>query len=589
MNRRILASILLGAMVLSMLSGCKREEDSVTLDYGLGVQQGQMDDDNASDDPAEDQGTQNSGKSDSSAGKEDQDQNSGSGQSNTLAGDQDTDEPSADASADQNQNKPSGGSGQESSSEGLKETFDSGKPISVSAGETVWFGPASTAQKEQLTFTDKSGKATKVTIDQLQKVDTFNNGYVIYAYKATAAGSVAVQTPDTYKDLFLASKDAMDMNAYFAYWDSIKDRNLYVSTLDKTNKQIGTDGKLKSSDQGGSTHAISVKQGDTLTIAPVSAGTLVQGCAYDANMKSIGVFNGYEMKEAFAFPQGMRAYTYTVPAGVSFVRFNVPEEARDTFLVAKNKEFDQSYYTRITKVAADDVGDPLFEKECLFVGDSLCSASQDDKVDGLRGWARRVKELSGAISTNAGRGGAALSNVRMSEDNGDGFQMIYNQLKRYPKAYDYILIEGGTNDAWETAPIGTVTEGFDPTEFDLSTYAGGLEMTIYTAIKEYGDTAAIGYMMAYQMPRNKKGVVATKMNDYYTVGKEICEKWNITYFDMYNHTEINKKLDPQGTEHVPDGTHADASGYDILGPYITDYMRSMTPATQKVRNALAAK
>ncbi len=580
---------MVGAMALSMLSGCKSEDDSVALDYGLGIQQGQNgENENASDAPADDQGTQNSGKPDSSEGKEDQDQNSGNGQNNKPAGDQDTDKPSANAPADQSQNKPSGGSDQGSSSQGLKETFDGGKPISVAAGETVWFGPASTAQKEQLTFTDKSGKATKVTIDQLQKVDTFNNGYVIYAYKATAAGSVAVQIPEAYSDLFLAAKDAMNINAYFNHWDSIKDRNLYVSTLDKTNKQIGTDGKLNASDQGGSTHAIAVKQGDTLTVAPVSAGTVVQGCGYDAKMKAVEIFNGYDLKEAFAFPQGKRAYTYTVPAGVSFVRFNVPEEERETFLVTKNKEFDKSYYTRITKVKAEDVGDPLFEKECLFVGDSLCAASQDDKIDGLRGWARRVKELSGAISTNAGRGGAAMSNCRMDKDNGDGFQMIYNQLKRYPKAYDYVLLEGGANDAWETAPIGEVTEGFDPTEFDLSTYAGGLEMTIYTAIKEYGDTAAIGYLMTFQMPRNKYGVVATGMNDYYTVGKEICKKWNITYFDMYNHTEINKKLDPQGTEHVPDGTHADASGYDILGPYITDYMRSMTPVTQTVRNALAA-
>lgn len=571
-----------------MLSGCKSKEDSVSLDYGLGVQQGQSNEnDYASDDSVADQGAQNSGKPDSSAGNNDQDQNAGSGQNNKPAGDQDTDEPSADTPANQNQSNSSGGSNQGSSSQGLKETFNGGKPISVSAGETVWFGPASTAQKEQLTFTDKSGKAAKVTIDQLQKVDTFNNGYVIFAYKATAAGSVAVQIPDAYSDLFLASKDAMDMNAYFAHWDNMKDRNLYVSSLDKTSKQIGTDGKLKSSDQGGSTHAIAVKQGDTLTVAPVSAGTLVQGCGYDAKMKAVEVFNGYDLKEAFAFPQGKRAYTYTVPAGVSFVRFNVPEEERETFLVTKNKEFDKNYYTRITKVKAEDVGDPLFEKECLFVGDSLCAASQDDKVDGLRGWARRVKELSGAISTNAGRGGSALSNCRMDKDDGSGFHLISNQLKRYPKAYDYVLIEGGTNDAWETASIGTVTEGFDPNEFDMTTYAGGLEMAIYTAIKEYGNTAAIGYLMTYQMPRNKNGVVATKMNDYYKVGKEICEKWNISYFDMYNHTEINKKLDPQGTEHVPDGTHADASGYDILGPYITDYMRSMTPVTQTVRNALA--
>lgn len=570
-----------------MLNGCKAADDDVLLDYSGGGQFEQDDEtDNTPNDFDADQGEANS---DDPAG--DKNQNSSGGQSNTPAGgtDSDAETPDADTPADQSQKNPSGGSNQGGSSEGLKETFDSGKPISVASGETVWFGPASTAQNEQLTFTDKSGKATKVTIDQLQKVDTFNNGYVIYSYKATAAGSVAVQIPEAYSDLFLASKDAMDMNAYFAYWDGMKDRNLYVSTLDKTNKQIGTDGKLTSSDQGGSTHAISVKQGETLTIAPVSAGTLVQGCAYDAKMKPIGVFNGYEMKEVFAFPQGMRAYTYTVPAGVSFVRFNVSEEARDTFLVTKNKEFDMKYYTRITKVAADEVGDPLFEKECLFVGDSLCSASQDDKVDGLRGWARRVKELSGAISTNCGSGGSAFSTIRLDKPNEHTYQIIYKQLtKSDKKDFDYVLIEGGTNDAWETAPIGTVTEDFNPAFFDLSTYAGGLEMAIYTAVKEYGNKAAIGYLMAYQMPRNKKGVVATKMNDYYTVGKEICEKWNITYFDMYNHTEINKKLDPEGIEHVPDGTHADASGYDIIGPYITDYMRSMTPVTQKVRNELAA-
>ncbi len=576
---------MIGAMALSMLAGCKAADEDALLDYGGSGQFGQDDetDNNGLNDFDANQGEANSNDSDDSA----DDENQSGGQSNTPAGNQgsDTDKPNGG----QNQNGPSGGSNQESSSGELKETFNGGKPISVAAGETVWYGPASPAQKEQLTFTDKSGNETKVSADQLQKVEAFNNGYVIYSYKAAAAGSVTLQIPEAYKDLFLASKDAMNINAYYTHWDNVKDRNLYVESLDKSSKQIGPDGKLENAEQSTAMHAIPVKKGDTLTIAPVAASALVQGCGYDAKMKPVEVFNGYDMKEAFVFPQGKRAYTYTVPAGVSFVRFNVPEEERDTFLVIKNKEFDQNYYTRITKVKADDVGDPLFEKECLFVGDSLCAASQDDKVDGLRGWARRVKELSGAISTNAGRGGSAMSTCRMSNKDATEYHTIYKQITRFPgTAYDYILIEGGTNDAWETAPIGKVSKGFDPIEFDMTTYAGGLEMAIYTAITEYGDTAAIGYLMTFQMPRNKHGVVATGMNDYYTVGKEICKKWNISYFDMYNHTEINKKLNPEGTEHVPDGTHADASGYDILGPYITDYMRSMTPVTQKVRDELAA-
>ncbi len=234
------------------------------------------------------------------------------------------------------------------------------------------------------------------------------------------------------------------------------------------------------------------------------------------------------------------------------------------------------------KVTAEQVSDPLHKMNCLFIGDSLCAASQDDKIDGQRGWARRVKELANANVYNAGRGGAALSTCRMKKEDATEYHTIYTQLTRpETRDFDYVLIEGGANDAWDTAPIGSVSPDYDPVSFDMTTYAGGLEMTIYTAIKEYGDRAAIGYLMTFQMPRNKHGVIATKMNDYYTVGKKICEKWNITYFDMYNHGEINRKLNPEGTEHVPDGTHADASGYDILGPYITDYMRSMTPATQR--------
>ena len=579
MNKRILALILIGAMALSMLSGCKADDDGFDLDYSGGEQQLPFEDDAAS----ENSNDQTSGKPNDSADDKTPNQNGGE-QNDKPSGGQGSDDSNDEKPADQN--KPAGNQG--ASSDGLKQTFTGSEPIKVSAGETVWYGPASTAQKEQLTFTDSAGKATKVEMDQLQKVDTFNNGYVIYAYKASAAGSVTLQAPETFKDMFLATKEVMDLNAYYTYWDNIKDRNLYVANLDKCSKQIDIDGKLKDSENSTMMHAIPVKEGDKLTFAPVSSGTIVLGCGYDAKMKPIDIISGYGLKEAFVFPHGMRAYTYTVPAGVSFVRFNVPEDARDTYLVMKNKEFDVDYYTRTMKVAADHLDDPLKGKNCVFVGDSLCAASQDSKVGDLRGWARRVKELSGAICTNLGRGGAALSNCRLDEDSTE-FHIIYKQFFRTTqKDFDYVLIEGGTNDAWESAPVGKVSKGYDPDHFDLTTFAGGLEMAIYTAITEYGKTAAIGYLMTYQMPRNKHGKVATGMNSYYDVAKEICEKWNISYFDMYNNTEINKKLNPAGIEHVPDGTHADESGYDILGPYITDYMKSMTPITQKIRDELAA-
>lgn len=587
MNRRAIAIVLVGALAISMLSGCKSETD----EFEIGSSAEMGGNDFATDDSSsENQQNQNTA-GDNSAGTNGPNQNAGGEQNDSAAGNQ-----SGNQSSKPDAEQPSGqgggsnqGGNQSSSSAGLKETFGGSDPISVAAGETVWYGPASTAQKEQLTFTDSNGKVTTVTTDQLQKISTFGNGYVIYAYKAASAGKVTLQVPNAYADLFLASKETMDINAYYGYWDNIKDRNLYHADLDKSSKRIGVDGKTKDSNQGGAMHAIPVKAGDTLTIAPVSASTLVQGCGYDAKMNAVDIISGYGMKEAFVFPQGKRGYTYKVPEGVAFVRFNVPAEEADTFVVMKNKEFDLSYYSRTTKVNPDQVEDPLYKKQCLYVGDSLCSASQDTKIDGQRGWARRVKELTGSISTNAGRGGSAFSDCRMYKSEATEYHQIHKQITRFPGVdYDYILLEGGGNDAWESAPIGKPTKDYDPTFFDLTTYAGGLEMAIYTAITEYGDTAAIGYLITYKMPRNKHGVVATKLGDYFEVGKQICDKWNITYFDMYNHTEIYNKLKPESTEHVPDGTHADDSGYDIIGPYITDYMRSMTPVTQKIRDELAA-
>ena len=200
-----------------------------------------------------------------------------------------------------------------------------------------------------------------------------------------------------------------------------------------------------------------------------------------------------------------------------------------------------------------------------------------------------MKELSGAACINEGVSGAALSECRLSRPNATEYHIIHKQISKHSgKDFDYVLIHGGTNDAWDKVPIGSVTKQYDPTFFDLSTYAGGLEYAIYTAIMEYGETAAFGYLMNFQMPRNVAGVVATQLGDYFAVGKEICEKWNISYFDMFNHDEINKKMDPMSSTHLPDGTHPDDSGYDILGPYITEYMRSMTPVTQKIRDELAA-
>ncbi len=477
-----------------------------------------------------------------------------------------------------------GGSTSQGGQTSLGQTFGAGTPIDMKAGETIWFGPCSAEQAAQLTFTSggssSGGGATKV--------DDIGGGFGIYSFKASANGTATPAVGDKYKDVFLVAKAAMDSYAYFNHWDNQKNRNVYDLRFDKTGKWIDAAGKLQSSKSGNATHAIPVSKGDTLTFGPVRAGQPVLGYAYDRSGNPVAMINGYGLSVAFTFEQGMKAYTYTVPEGIASVRFNVNGEESEMFAIMKNNAFDAAQYQRLTGAKTTDAEDPLYKKTCLFIGDSICAAGADTATP--KGWAGRVQAASGAICYNAGISGAALSNGRLSRPAATKNHQIYRQLEDYSKSdFDYILIHGGVNDAWDSREIGSVTRGYDPAGFDPATYAGGLELAIYTAIDLYGDTAAIGYLMNFQLPKNAYGKVASGMGEYFEVGKQICEKWGISYFDMYNHKQLNNQLEVTNTKYLPDGTHPNSGGYDVLGPYITEYMKTMTPVTQKVLEELASQ
>lgn len=474
-------------------------------------------------------------------------------------------------------------SSQNGGSASLGQTFGAGQPVEMKKGETIWFGPCSAEQAGQFTFTSGETASGGGAV----KCADFGGGFSIWSFKAPANGKATPAVGDKYKDVFLMTKTEMTLAGYFGFWDNQKNRNLYDLRFDKSGKWIDVAGKLQTAKSGEATHAIPVAKGETLTFGPVRAGQPVLGYAYDAAGKPVAMLNGYELKTNFTFTQGMVSYTYTVPQGVAAVRFNVNEDESDLFLVMKNLEYTADQYQRMTKKKVGDAADPLAGKKCLFIGDSICAAGADTGTT-PKGWAGRVQEGTGAECINEGVSGAALSNCRVGRPGALPTHIIYKQLEVHKKTkFDYVLIHGGVNDAWDTKSIGFVSRGYDPAGFDLTTYAGGLEMTIYTAIENYGDTAAIGYLMNFQIPRCSYGVAATKLGEYFEVGKQICEKWGISYFDMYNHKEITSRMDVNGSKCLPDGVHPNTAGYDVLGPYIIKYMRSMTPTTQAVLDELA--
>ncbi len=242
---------------------------------------------------------------------------------------------------------------------------------------------------------------------------------------------------------------------------------------------------------------------------------------------------------------------------------------------------------------------PLKGVDVGFYGDSICAANceKNTSLEYVRGWAGRIGHTNDMDWENHGVGGASVSTIR-------GENTIYAQLEN-SDFYDYemIILHGGTNDAWSGAPVGRMTE---PDEFDSSdsyetgTFAGGLEQ-IFAYIRENNPDAVVGYIINFkfiastngvqvQIPDGNGGTITDyqlrHMEKYVETTKEICDKWEIPYLDLYSDDELTNKLHPvsgngYATTYLSDFVHPNTAGYDLLAPYIEEFMIDILAASQE--------
>lgn len=197
----------------------------------------------------------------------------------------------------------------------------------------------------------------------------------------------------------------------------------------------------------------------------------------------------------------------------------------------------------------------------LFFGDSITRASVDNV-----GWPGRIAKkynfracenlaVSGAIVTPAGNN--VMAQVR--------------GVRTKHKDADIIILHGGTNDAWQGIPMGVMTEGFDPKTFDKTTFAGGLEYMLYYTKGLFPD-AAVGYIVNFRFREAPKNL--ENMEPYVDLTIQILEKWDVPYADLYHNETLEKRFKP-GTHFRDDiNVHPNAKGYDVLTPFITDWMEN---------------
>ena len=207
-------------------------------------------------------------------------------------------------------------------------------------------------------------------------------------------------------------------------------------------------------------------------------------------------------------------------------------------------------------------------KTAAFLGDSICMASTFDKEHQWWGWAGRINEAYGLGSyVNKGCDGASVSDCRKEN-------RIIFQLERIKgQSFDFVMLHGGVNDAWDSREVGQMTDSFDVKDFDVSTYAGGLEELFYTA-KQYFPQSKIGFIVNFRSISTIGRL--SDMTEYFTVAKQICEKWEIPYLDLFFDDDFNENVLEYKTKNkLADFIHPNSAGYEVLYPRVAEFMCSL--------------
>ena len=232
---------------------------------------------------------------------------------------------------------------------------------------------------------------------------------------------------------------------------------------------------------------------------------------------------------------------------------------------------------------------PKAPTKILFNGDSICIGLVE-----TGSWSTRISEWLGIPCPNYARGGGTITENPPPLKSGHERYCVSTTIERmhaeHPDA-DYILIEGGTNDADLLAEeiragrpdrLGHLDPYNFSGEYDRDTFTGALESVFYRAIALWPE-ARIGYIVAPKMGTSHSTLYNRRL--YFDRAVAVCRKWGIPYVDLWEECHLNPCLPAHYHEKTKgeenrdknigcyiDGQHLTARGYDIAADRILKWI-----------------
>lgn len=247
--------------------------------------------------------------------------------------------------------------------------------------------------------------------------------------------------------------------------------------------------------------------------------------------------------------------------------------------------------------------DPVPLLKVVVTGDSICRGGRNNG----KGFIGDV----GGVYANIGIGGATISNVHDSSASTDsvhpmGAANIPDTIVKYAQQAaetwyiepDAIIAEGGINDMFQNAVLGTVPTSparndTDAAALDLSTVTGGLGFMFYQMVKLFPNAHRFFLMMNRVSNKpwaaNTAGYTQTQLNEAITA---VCKLYGVDIIDVFDKSFISSTFSqyvsptPYSEDHtVTDLYYID---HDMIHPLALGYRAGYAPlvkeALRKAKN-----
>lgn len=277
-----------------------------------------------------------------------------------------------------------------------------------------------------------------------------------------------------------------------------------------------------------------------------------------------------------------------IDGGCMYIGFSGMTARASSLMIVKGEKYPAKYaaYGKIwsmpelepmLRTVVPQMTNPLYGKTAIFDGDSICQGSS--AADNLSGWAGRIGTANDMLCVNFGQGGGTITQT-------EGAYWIGGNIDRIVSEYpflDYLILEGGTNDADVLGESGLGT--FDPDNksgtYDTNTFSGALETLLFKAVTNF-PYAKIGFIIPHMM-----GTSDSIRRKFFDRAAEICEKWGVPVIDLWHTSHLDKRLTAHWDSSLDiagniaagslytDGQHLTTDGYDVITPKIEAWMKTL--------------